>query len=155
SGCSTHAPSTIGCPLDLDRLRRNWDQFGKEDPLWAILTIPEKQGGRWDVSEFFATGEREISEALRYLAELGHAPRRLRALDFGCGVGRLTQALALHFQEVVGVDIAPSMIAAADRFNRHGQRCRYVENTLPDLSFFADGSFDFIYSVIALQHMDP
>ncbi len=51
-------------------------------------------------------------------------PKR-RALDFGCGVGRLTQALARHFNIVDGVDIAPSMIELANQFNRSGGRCRY------------------------------
>jgi SAM-dependent methyltransferase len=44
-------------------------------------------------------------------------PRR-RALDFGCGAGRLTQPLADRFDHAVGVDIAPSMIARAKGLNR-------------------------------------
>jgi SAM-dependent methyltransferase len=78
-----------------------------------------------------------------------------RALDFGCGVGRLSQALADRFQEVVGVDIAESMVAKAHEFNRHGNRVRYVVHGSDDLSCFADGLFDLVYSVITLQHIPP
>jgi len=78
-----------------------------------------------------------------------------RALDFGCGVGRLTQALSPHFKNVVGVDVADSMIERAKNFNRHGDRCRYVVNAAANLGQFESGSFDFIYCHVVLQHMKP
>lgn len=86
---------------------------------------------------------------------LGIELRHGRALDFGCGVGRLTQALCLHFDECHGVDIAPSMIEAARAFNRHGDKCHYHLNEADNLQMFADDQFDFIYTVIVLQHMQP
>ena len=70
-------------------------------------------------------------------------------------MGRLTQALAARFDEVWGVDIAPSMIELANRYNRHPGTCRYYLNDRSDLERFDDGSFDFIYSNIVLQHMQP
>jgi SAM-dependent methyltransferase len=78
-----------------------------------------------------------------------------RALDFGCGVGRLTQALAGKFSECDGVDIAPSMIARANELNRFGNRCRYHVNDRNDLALFGDDVFDLIYSDIVLQHIPP
>ena len=75
------------------------------------------------------------------------------ALDFGCGVGRVTQALALHFDQVYGVDISPSMIQHADNYNQYGDRCEYLVNETADLRRFPDDRFDFIYSNITLQHM--
>src|SRR5262249_48837046 len=78
-----------------------------------------------------------------------------RALDFGCGVGRLTQALARHFETVVGVDIAPSMLRGARKYNKFGDRCQYVLNERDDLRLFESNSFDFIYSNRVLQHMRP
>jgi len=68
-------------------------------------------------------------------------------------VGRLSQALAEHFREVHGVDIAPSMLDLARDLNRHGDRCRYHLNQAKDLTLFGDGEFDFAYSNITLQHM--
>jgi len=78
-----------------------------------------------------------------------------QALDFGCGVGRLTQALAEHFERVVGVDIAPSMIARARQENRHGDRVRYVVNERSDLAGLGSERFDLILSLLVLQHMEP
>ena len=90
-----------------------------------------------------------------HLAALGIEAKRGRALDFGCGVGRLTQALAERFDAVHGVDIAASMIDLAERHNRFGDRCKYHLNEKDELSLFADGSFDFVLTFICLQHMEP
>ena len=139
--------------MDIPGLQRTWDELGRTDPLWAVLSLPDKRGGRWELDEFLATGVREIDEVLAKVEALGLGPVFGKALDFGCGVGRLTQPLAARFQEATGVDIAPSMIERAKSINVHGDRCRYVLNDRDDLGIFSDGSFDFIYSSITLQHM--
>ncbi len=141
--------------MDLKQLQAHWNAFGQSDPLWAILTDPEKAGGKWEWDEFFRLGESEIDQVLERVAEVGIAVRRGRALDFGCGVGRLTQGLCRHFQECCGVDIAPSMVELARAHNRHGGRCRYELNTASDLRRFADNGFDFVYSSLVLQHIRP
>jgi SAM-dependent methyltransferase len=123
--------------------------------MWAVLATPEKKGNRWDADEFFATGIADVARVMHWIDEIGIARPRGRALDFGCGVGRLTQALAGHFDEVWGVDIAPSMIDGARRLDRTGGRCRYVVNATADLASFEDASFTFILSLIVLQHLDP
>ena len=141
--------------MRLSRLQRHWDEFGRQDPFWAILTDPSKKGNRWDVDEFFKTGERDIEDVLAWVTSLGLQVGRSRALDFGCGAGRLTQALALHFDHVTGVDIAPSMITLANSHNRHGERCRYLLNATADLRQIPGASIDFLYSRLVLQHMPP
>jgi len=139
--------------MKLQELQRNWNIYGETDPLWSILSASGKQGGKWDTTAFFETGVREIAEVMESLERLGVQLQRQRALDFGCGVGRLTQALGGHFNNVVGVDIAPSMIAQAGALNRLGERCQYFLNDAPNLKIFNKDSFDFIYSKYVLQHM--
>ena len=139
----------------LEAVRRTFEAFGAEDPLYAALTRSECAGQRWDPEAFFATGRAQIARVMAYVAGLGLAPGRERALDFGCGAGRLTQGLAEHFASAVGVDIAASMVETAQRYNRHGERVRYVVNTAPDLRIFDDSSFDFIYTNKVLQHIPP
>jgi SAM-dependent methyltransferase len=145
----------MGPVSDLRELRANWEAFGREDPLWAILALPGKRLGRWQIDEFFETGLAEVRQLVERLDAIGHPRHRDRALDFGCGVGRLTQALAEHFGEVVGVDIAESMLRRARILNRFGGRCIYIHNDRPDLRVFPDERFDLIYSVYVLQHMAP
>jgi SAM-dependent methyltransferase len=141
--------------LSLDNTRRVYERLGREDPLWAVLTDDQYRHNRWDVEQFFETGREEIGRALAQLDELSVSPARGSALDFGCGVGRLTQALCIHFDRVVGVDISSTMVAKADEFNRFPDKCRYVVNTESRLAGFEDDSLDFIYSNISLQHSPP
>lgn len=141
--------------MDIKELKKHWNRFGKADPLWAVLTHPNKKDNRWQRDEFFRTGEEEVAMIMDYLGSLGLNLRPSRALDFGCGVGRLTQALASYFAEVCGVDIAPSMIRLAKKYNRQAHNCKYYLNDRADLKLFDDASFDFIYTSVTLQHMEP
>jgi SAM-dependent methyltransferase len=141
--------------MELKQLKVTWDNLGKWDPLWAILTQEDKINRGWKPEEFFKTGEDEIAEVLRQVDRLIPGLSRRKALDFGCGVGRLTQALGRHFEECHGVDIAPSMIKLARKHNRWGKRCQYYVNDRDDLRIFRDNTFDFIYSNFVLQHMKP
>jgi SAM-dependent methyltransferase len=141
--------------MNLKELQKNWNRFGKQDPLWAIASYPDKKGRKWVPEQFFQTGKDEIAEFFEYLNKLGTVIPKRHALDFGCGVGRLTQALAPNFDDVVGVDIAPSMLELARESNRFGDRCRYYLNERDDLAVFKDNSFDLVLSLITLQHIHP
>jgi SAM-dependent methyltransferase len=141
--------------VKLEELKRDWDALGRIDPMWAVLTGEDRRNHGWDEDAFFATGRKEIAGVLGDLERLGLPARRGRCLDFGCGVGRLTQALAEHFQTCDGVDIAPSMLEAGRRLNRHGDRVTFHQNDADDLSLFPSGAFDLVYSNIVLQHVGP
>jgi len=139
----------------LKELQKNWDIFGQEDPLWAVCSAPEKKNNKWDTQEFFQTGVARIDRLRRWMDDNGLPMQRKTALDFGCGVGRLTQALCGHFDACVGVDIAPSMIKKAKEFNQHGRKCVYRLNEENNLQAFPNGSFDLIYTEHVLQHIRP
>ncbi len=141
--------------MNLSFVKNVYEKLGREDPLYAVLSLKGCRYNRWDIKEFFETGRRHVGEVLQYADRLGLRLGFSRALDFGCGVGRLSQALAERFQEVVGVDIAESMVAKAREFNRHGSRVQYVVHANDDLSCFEDRMFDLVYSVITLQHIPP
>jgi SAM-dependent methyltransferase len=140
---------------DLEALERTWTELGGDDPLWAILSDPAMVGGGWaeHLPEFFASGRREVEVRLERLRDLGLEPPSRAALDFGCGVGRLTRALAQHFEEAHGVDIAATMLAAARARGDRG--CFYHHNPRPDLALFPPGRFSLVYSRLVLQHMAP
>lgn len=141
--------------MNLSDLQKNWQTFGKVDPFWAILSHDSGKSGKWEVDKFFETGREEIADVLKYVESLPVSLKRGLALDFGCGAGRLTQALAPYFQSVTGIDIAPSMIEMANNYNQFGSNCRYVVNDTDRLALFPTDSVDFIYSNIVLQHMQP
>ena len=80
-------------------LQRDWEDLGQLDPLWAVLSTPTKRHGKWEEQEFYATGREFISGVLKKANQLGVPSATKRALDFGCGVGRLTIALTDFFEE--------------------------------------------------------
>jgi SAM-dependent methyltransferase len=133
--------------------RRDWEDLATLDPYWAILSHPERKHWRWDAEEFFSAGQAEVDAVLETAAELGYPRARGAALDFGCGVGRTTQALGRHFGTAVGVDISAAMIARARELNSAIPNTRFVLNTDEDLRLFDDASFDLVYSTAVLQHL--
>lgn len=139
--------------MQLSGHKRNWEDLAKMDAYWAILTDPEARYGKWDVDEFFRTGEHEIARVMEDAGRLGYPRQRSSALDFGCGVGRLTRAFATYFQECYGVDISDSMIAQAKVLNEAYPPCHFVSNARSDLRIFPDERFDMVFSLIVLQHI--
>jgi SAM-dependent methyltransferase len=138
----------------LNEIQENWEAFAQADPMWAICTDARKRGHRWTKEEFFATGEREISRVMDYLHSLNlFPPETDTALDFGCGVGRLTRALSKSFVKCCGVDISPTMIKLATEFHKDNPRCNFRLNEADHLQAFQDGRFGFIYTSITLQHI--
>jgi 2-polyprenyl-3-methyl-5-hydroxy-6-metoxy-1,4-benzoquinol methylase len=141
--------------MNLRSTKRHWEKFARTDPLWAVLTDDDKKGNQWRVEEFFQTGVDSVAAEIKGLLVNCPDMKFGAALDFGCGVGRLSQALAGHYQRVVGVDISEKMLEHARSYNKHGAKVEYVLNTRDDLGQLASDQFDLVYSVITLQHMEP
>jgi SAM-dependent methyltransferase len=141
--------------MKLESVQKVWEEFARTDPMWAILMDPSKADGRWKADDFFQSGLAEVQAAMRSAKQYGVPREQAAALDFGCGVGRASQALCTCFESVCGVDISPAMLELAARYNQHGARCRYVLNAEDHLGLFDDESFDCIYSTLTLQHLQP
>ncbi|MCC6243947.1 MAG: class I SAM-dependent methyltransferase [Gemmatimonadaceae bacterium] len=141
--------------MSLDTVRKTFEKLGREDPLYGVLTDHKRRHNKWDPVEFFETGVAEVTRMMQAMAAIPLDAPRGDALDFGCGVGRLTLALGAHFERVVGIDIADTMIERAREYNTLGDRITYLVNTRDDLSLLPTASFDFVYSSIVLQHIPP
>jgi ubiquinone/menaquinone biosynthesis C-methylase UbiE len=137
----------------LVRHRQQWEELGELDPLWGILSDPARQYGKWNIEEFFRTGEEEIQSLMKAADRLGLPAQRDWALDFGCGVGRLTRPLSSYFKFCCGVDISLAMLRRARKFNQQWPNCLFLLNGQDNLRVFRDCCFDLIYSDIVLQHM--
>jgi SAM-dependent methyltransferase len=128
--------------------RRDWDDLATVDPFWAVLSHEGKRGGGWEVDEFFATGEAEVEQLLASAAALGRPARRERALDFGCGVGRLTRALAKRFDHATGVDISPRMVEQARELNADLSNATFAPT-----ADFSEAEYDLVVASLVLQHV--
>ena len=139
--------------MAIEHDRRAWGELAELDPLWGALTTDARRA--WSTSEFIGSGEEEIAGLLAHAVTLGYPAERERALDFGCGPGRLTRALAQHFGSSVGVDLSPRMVEVAQRLHADVENCRFLTGERV-LDGFGDAEFDLVYSNLVLQHVsDP
>ena len=138
-----------------DRHRAAWEDWGRVDPFWAVLAEAGARHGRWDVDRFFATGVESVAALLAHTKRYGRPVRHSTALDFGCGLGRLTRALAPHFERTYGLDIASTMVERARELDTQRGRsgAEFVLHDREDLSRYASGSVDFISCLLVLQHL--
>ena len=101
-------------PVDSDRA---WQRWGETEPYFGVLAADRFRRSSFarNRQEFWHLGEVQVEERLRAAEQhFGLRPSG-RALDFGCGVGRLSLALARRFDQVTALDIAPAMLAEAER----------------------------------------
>jgi SAM-dependent methyltransferase len=132
-----------------------WEKFGRGDPYFGVLADEKFTVSRIDENrdEFFASGEWSVSRIVeRYESHFGELQRE-RALDHGCGVGRLTVPLTRRFSNVVALDVSPSMLAEAGsnakQLGATNARFALADNELSN----APGEFDFVNSYMVLQHI--
>lgn len=143
--------------LEADNPDRTWEAIGANDPYHGVLTHERFRKAALtedSLAEFFATGQAHIDAVVRTVErQFQRELRPRRALDFGCGVGRLTLPLAGISGEVVGVDVSASMLEEARRNSEaHGLRnVRFVpgDDALSGLT----GRFDFLHTYIVFQHI--
>lgn len=134
-----------------ERMRQDWNRRAQEDAHYYVAFGRRDQ----DDEEFFSTAE-EIYKSLE--TELKRLPanpnpRSRRALEIGCGPGRLMKPMSRHFGEIHGVDVSDEMIAKACRNLRNIPHAHPHATTGSDLAPFADDSFDFVYSYAVFQHI--
>jgi SAM-dependent methyltransferase len=132
----------------MNEMREKWDLRAREDAIAYIEAVREVP----DLDAFFALGEHFV----QVLADpiLGGVARG-RALDLGCGLGRISRALARRFDEVVAVDVSAEMVQRAEEL--------HPQSEFPNLSFhptdgihlltLEDESVDFVFSYEVFQHL--
>jgi SAM-dependent methyltransferase len=117
-------------------MQRAWDGLADDDPYWIILCDLKCKGNRWNLSDFFKMGEREVQTVLDYFRDLAvEVDFGGDVLDFGCRTGRLTQALAFHFSRAVGVNISRKRTELTRKHNAYPDLCEYVLNAPASLPF--------------------
>jgi len=134
-----------------DRHRRDWEELAASDPLWAVLSDPAHRDGGWEdeTDAFYGSGGTELAGLERLLSEEDVPLGRGRALDFGCGVGRITHAMATGFDVVVGMDHSPAMVDRARAATPADGRVRYLVGDSPSA---APERFDLVWSCLVIQH---
>lgn len=87
------------------------------------------------------------------MCALGLPTRRGSAIDFGCGVGRVTGPISAHFQHCLGVDFSPAMVSRARELWAGRPGLHFEQLGATDLSSPGRPPFDLVYSRLVLQHL--
>jgi SAM-dependent methyltransferase len=148
---------SIGSDLSMGTTDAAWEAWGKEDPYFGVVTDPKYR--RDNLTEdgkqqFFDTGVGHVNYVMYLIhkyVDASYKPHR--ALDFGCGVGRVLLPLARMAESVVGLDVSPSMIAEAKR--------NVIEAGLDNIEILPSddqlsgltGQFDLVHSCLVFQHI--
>jgi len=141
-----------------DRIGKAWQAFGETEPHWSVLTndVFRQENLAANIEHFYGSGHADVDVHLNFLRRAGLPVSFDKVLDFGCGVGRLTLALASHARTAVGVDISPPHLKLAVE-QADKQAITNVEfeaiGSVNDLDRYRD--FDFVLSRIVLQHNPP
>jgi len=139
----------------LARVERSWAALGETEPHWSVVTEPRFRAERLEENRagFEETGQRSAGILVGLLARHGIAPGELpHCLEFGCGVGRVTRALARRFARVTGCDVSAPHLAVAAR-----------EAAAPNTAWWRSsiaapmppGGWDLWFSTLVLQHNPP
>jgi len=152
-----------------------WAGQGIQNPWWAVDTgfqqgtlseFPTEQK-----IKFYAAGDEVLKRVLPKVQDLGLLKKdsisQGTALDFGCGLGRMSNALALSgFKKVKCVDQAQTFLDAAQQSLTElaGQgvvvgdvanRVSFLKSAPDLLCVQPQSSIDFVHSAMTLQHMKP
>jgi SAM-dependent methyltransferase len=134
-----------------------WDDKARQNPLFAIMSSTTMQGIGTDsptegqLSQFFAKG-RSLADTI-VMPGLSIAPQDGAVVEYGCGAGRILNALAERgIGPLIGVDISPTMLELCRRYVPKVEQLVAVGSgghiALPD------GCARLVYSYAVLQHID-
>jgi len=129
-------------------MRSYWDEGARRNAVWYVDTSLDYDEP--DLDRFFETGNVIVSQALDD-APVGPAGHGL-AVEIGCGLGRICQALASRFDRVIGVDISPEMLKRAREFVED-PKVEFVLGNGVSLEGVETASADLVVSFTVFQHI--
>jgi SAM-dependent methyltransferase len=132
-------------------MRNDWNQRAREDANYYVAFGRRDQ----DDNEFLATAADVIRDLEGELKRLSpdNPPSSRRALEVGCGPGRLMRPMSRHFGEIHGVDVSDEMISQARNKLRDIPWAHAHHSSGIDLAEFPSDHFDFVYSYAVFQHI--
>ncbi len=132
-------------------MRRFWNARAREDAFYFVDTRQRYRDP--DPARFWDSGE-----LLDYL--LDGLDVRVRptdtVLEIGCGIGRITRALATRAARVIALDVSDEMLSRARELNSQLTGVEWVLGDGATLGSIGADSVDACVSVVVLQHVpDP
>lgn len=131
----------------------DWKLISQTNPYWGVLTAEEYKTENLTsdtLNEFYATGETYIAQLYGEIEHYFGPFNPKRAIDFGCGVGRLLAPIARRGPFAIGIDVAPEMCNIASKYLTSIGLTQFETSTnLPA------EPVDWVNSYIVFQHIPP
>ena len=133
-------------------MARDWDELARINAAYSIVSTSEFESADAErLDSFWDSGRLEVERILDGLA-LGNTSR-LTLVEIGCGIGRMTRALAARFERVIALDVSPEMIDRASVSNPNLGNVEFRVGSGVDLAGIPDRSVDVVFSWFVLQHL--
>ena len=131
-------------------MRDDWNARAREDAGYYVAF----GGRRLSDADFLATATEVVNTLESELRRVPAHQRNLwKALEIGCGPGRLMRPMSRHFAEIHGVDVSDEMIALARERLRDTPHAHPHLTDGASLAEFPEETFDFVYSYAVFQHV--
>ncbi len=129
-----------------------WDERAREDAFFFVDSELDYRSP--DLERFWAGGEDVVGKMLEQVG--GELRPGDRVVDIGCGLGRLTRALAARTAHVTGLDVSAEMLARARALSPQLKDVDWVQGEGITLQPIPDASVDVVFSFVVFQHIpDP
>jgi ubiquinone/menaquinone biosynthesis C-methylase UbiE len=129
-----------------EKMRREWNARAQKSFMqYTSGTQTEKE------EDYVRSAERDAATILKYLG--GADTKTWKALDVGCGVGRISQVLAPRFAAIHGVDVSDEMLRMAKERHAAFPHVHFHRIEGTSLKEFADQTFQVMWSYSVFYHM--
>ncbi|MGH7321997.1 MAG: class I SAM-dependent methyltransferase [Candidatus Rokuibacteriota bacterium] len=133
--------------MGLEASRQFWDEKARENAYWYVSSFGPYHGR--DLPQFWASGFR-IWEDLQ--AVIGYDPKPTDCVvEIGCGVGRLSRAIAPQVGQLHAFDISKKMLLIAQQGNLSNATWYVSEGV--NLRPLPDACADLVLAYCVLQHL--
>lgn len=127
-------------PPDAEATRALFDRLAETAPEAGVALYSLGDPG------LLAAATEELVRVVDHWVPLAGA----RAIDFGCGIGRLTAAMAARGATVTGIDIAPAMI---DEARRRAPGLDFRVGDVEVLTAWPDAGMDLIVAADSMPYL--
>ncbi len=122
-----------------------------------LMDEKEKRGILGKSTRYNATRILNKESTKRYFVDVvkPYITEKDKVLDFGCGPGSFLSSVAPFCGEITGVDISKNFVnACKETINELNLKNAQVQQIIPNQLPFADNTFDVLYMVDVIHHLE-
>jgi SAM-dependent methyltransferase len=128
---------------------RYWDERARENAFYFVDNEIDYRDP--DDEVFWRRGVEVLDKMLEMVGlEIGSDET---VVDIGCGVGRMTRALAARVRYVYGIDVSSEMLARAQEHNAHVTNVEWLHGDGRGLGVVGTAAADGCFSHVVFQHI--